>query len=112
MEGEKAYKRVIPEHFTGDTPADDLFMRSVIKEAALEGKNKDGSPNGKFYMDKKAAGDIGMRVLEDNLKMQPDVASDHMNNYFEKAWKHYEIMGTGKIEAGLMPSFVRFLGGN
>ena len=41
-----AYKRGLPDDFSADS--DDLFMRSMIKNYALEGKNKDGSPNGNF----------------------------------------------------------------
>ena len=87
-------------------------MRSVLKEFALEGKNKDGSPDGKFYLDRAGASAIGQRVLEDNLHMAPDKASAHMNEYFDKAFKHFDVMLTGKIEAGQAPTFVRFLGGN
>jgi len=38
------YKRVIPARFSADS--DDIFMRSMIANYALEGQNKDDSPNG------------------------------------------------------------------
>ena len=43
---EEGYHRAIPAYFSESS--DDLFMRSMCKTYALEGKNKDGSPNGNF----------------------------------------------------------------
>ena len=43
---EEGYHRTIPAYF--QEGSDDLFMRSMCKTYALEGKNKDGSPNGNF----------------------------------------------------------------
>ena len=51
MLGGAAYERVIPAHFGGD--GDDLFMRSVLKNYALEGKDgdNDDKPTGVFTLD-------------------------------------------------------------
>lgn len=46
--GAKEYTRVIPPRFAADS--DDIFMRSMITNFAVEGQNKDGSPNGDFWM--------------------------------------------------------------
>ena len=46
------YERAAPDHFAQGS--DDLFMRSMILQYALEGKNKDGTPNGKFFMNEAA----------------------------------------------------------
>merc|ERR1712066_423736 len=45
---DKKYERVPPEHFS--TGSDDLFMKSMIMNYAQEGKDKDGAPNGQFFM--------------------------------------------------------------
>ena len=45
---DKKYERVAPEHFS--TGSDDLFMKSMIMNYAQEGKDKDGAPNGQFFM--------------------------------------------------------------
>ena len=87
-------------------------MRSVLKEFAHEGKNKDGSPNGKFVLDRAGASQLGLRVLQNDFGMAPDAASAHMNEYFDRAWDHYDVNRTGYIDAGMAPTFVRFLGGN
>lgn len=51
--GEPVYERVIPKKYLDTDGHDgDKFMASIIKNYALEGKNDDGSPNGKFYMDR------------------------------------------------------------
>jgi hypothetical protein len=55
MLGGKEYERVVPARYTADS--DDIFMRSVIKNYALEGKIKaekedeEDKPSGKFYLD-------------------------------------------------------------
>jgi len=43
------YERVIPTNFSGGD--DDLFMRSIISNYALEGKDGDGKPTGNFFLD-------------------------------------------------------------
>ena len=44
----------MPEHFE-NKHLDDMFMNSMISNYAKEGRNPDGSPNGKFYLDKENA---------------------------------------------------------
>ena len=39
-------------------------------------------------------------------------ANAHLDQYFDSAWKHFDVMASGHVDAGMMPSFVRFLGGN
>jgi len=53
MLGAGEYARVTPARFAADS--DDIFMRSMIEQYALEGKNKDGSPNGQFWIDEAGA---------------------------------------------------------
>ena len=59
---DKKYERVAPEHFTAG--GDDLFMKSMIMTYAQEHKNKDGTPSGKFWMDKEGAYMAASEVLE------------------------------------------------
>ena len=56
------YLRIVPLRFAGDDG--DIFMRSMIQNYALEQKNKDGSPSGKFWMNENTAWAAGMEVLE------------------------------------------------
>lgn len=57
--GESPNERVGPSRFSN---GDDSFMASMIANYALEGKNDDETPNGKFFMDKtrtKSKGTLG-----------------------------------------------------
>jgi hypothetical protein len=62
MLGDGGYKRTTPVRFAAD--ADDIFMRSMIEQYALEGKNKDGSPNGQFWMTEAGARAASSEVLD------------------------------------------------
>tara|TARA_B110000503_G_C6902184_1_gene311193 strand:+ start:36 stop:332 length:297 start_codon:yes stop_codon:yes gene_type:complete len=44
------YKREMPERFA-NKHLDDMFMHSMIETYSKEGRNPDGSKNGKFYLD-------------------------------------------------------------
>merc|ERR1712167_19099 len=61
MLGAKEYKRVIPSRFEGD--GDDIFMRSVFTNYALEGKDDDGNPTGVFTLDETQAKALVTEVL-------------------------------------------------
>merc|ERR1712072_1508399 len=67
---EEGYHRAMPSWFSGDD--DDLFMRSMIKTYALEGKNKDGSPNGNFVMDEATTRAAASEVLGTHKGMKGD----------------------------------------
>ena len=43
----------MPEHFE-NKHLDDMFMHSMLANYAKEGKNQDGQPNNKFYLDREA----------------------------------------------------------
>ena len=101
----------MPNHFNGEGEFDDRFMHSMLTKWALEGKNKDGSPNGKFYMDQHGAYAVADEVLMNNMGMDAARRSEHIKTYFERSWNHFDVNREGKIEIGMMPQFMRFLGG-
>ena len=107
FDGHWAYERVVPARFNEDS--DDIFMRSMIKNYALEAKNKDGSPSGKFWVDEAGARAAAAEVLATNAKMASGKISGYLNTYFSKAWGHFDVNRTGKIEVIKMPQFMRFL---
>ena len=107
QEGAGAYNRVTPTRFSADS--DDIFMRSMIQNYALEGKNKDGSPNGQFWIDEAGARAAAKEVLKTNAKMNSAAIPGYLNTYFGKAWGHFDVNRTGKIEVIKMPQFMRFL---
>jgi hypothetical protein len=107
MLGGGGYERVTPARFAQDS--DDIFMRSMIEQYAVEQKNKDGTPSGKFWMDEAATRAAASETLETNCKISNKPRSDWLNTYFSKAWSHFDVNRTGKVEVIKMPQFMRFL---
>ena len=107
MLGGGGYERVTPARFASD--ADDIFMRSMIEQYALEQKNKDGTPSGKFWLDEAGARAAAHETLETNCKIVGKAREDWLNTYFKKAWNHFDVNRVGKIEAVKMPQLSRFL---
>ena len=107
MLGGGEYKRVVPPRFAADD--DDIFMRSMIKSYADEGKNKDGSPNGSFTLTEAAARAASAEVLATNARMNAKDIPAYLNTYFAKAWSHFDVNRTGRVEVIKMPQFMRFL---
>ncbi len=107
MLGGGGYERVTPARFSND--ADDIFMRSMIEQYALEQKNKDGTPSGKFWMDEPSTRAAAREVLETNCRVAGKSREDWVNTYFGKAWAHFDVNRSGKVEVIKMPQFMRFL---
>ncbi len=104
---DEGYHRAIPAYFAGD--GDDLFMRSMIKTYALEGKNKDGSPNGNFVMDEATTRAAASEVLETHKGLTGDAKKKYLDTYFPRTFAHFDVTKGGKIEVIKMPQFMRFL---
>ena len=94
-------------HFSADS--DDIFMRSMIKNYALEGKNKDGSPNGQYWVDEAGARQAANEVLNTHKGMSGAALSGYLETYFPRTWNHFDVNRTGKIEVLKMPQLMRFL---
>ena len=102
-----SYERVVPEIFASDSG--DIFMRSMIENYALEAKNKDGSPSGKFWIDKEGARAAAAEVLETHKGIKGDELHEYLETYFPKTWAHFDVNVSGTIEVAKMPSFMRFI---
>jgi hypothetical protein len=107
MLGDGGYKRTTPVNFAAD--GDDIFMRSMIEQYALEGKNKDGSPNGQFWMDEAAARAASSEVLDTHRKLNGKDRESYLKTYFPRTWAHFDVNKGGKIEVIKMPQLMRFL---
>jgi hypothetical protein len=112
------YIRITPARFA--TENDDLFMRSMIQNYALEGKlcheDEDGKPikdtcvpNGKFFVNKKYAKVAASEVLATHKGLTGDASKGYLDTYFEKAWGHFDVNRVGVIEVIKMPQLMRFL---
>jgi len=104
---EEGYHRALPAYFT--EASDDLFMRSMCKTYALEGKNKDGSPNGNFMMDEATTRAAASEVLETHKSLKGDEKKKYLDTYFARTFAHFDVTKGGKIEVIKMPQFMRFL---
>ena len=109
MAGTKPYVRIIPDRFSGKTDADDLFVKKMLLNYALEGKNKDGTPNGKFWINRAAALKASVDVLAGNMGWDDAKVKLHMAARFEKTWSHFDVNGTGSFDPTRMADFMRYL---
>jgi hypothetical protein len=107
MLGDGGYKRVTTTRFAADE--DDIFMRSMIEQYALEGKNKDGSPNGQFWMDEAGARSASHEVLDTNRHLTGAARETYLKTYWARTWAHFDVNKSGKIEVIKMPQVIRFL---
>ena len=107
MLGGGGYERKTPANFAADS--DDIFMRSMIEQYALEAKTKDGSPSGHFWMDEGTSRAAAAEVLATHKGMKGGALQKYLDTYFSKAWGHFDVNRTGKIEVIKMPQFMRFL---
>lgn len=110
------YQRAVSANFAADT--DDIFMRSMIKNYAVEkgacdedadGKEINCKPSGKFWMDKGGARAAAAEVLATHKKLTGDALQSYLDTYFMKAWNHFDVNRVGHVEVIKMPQFMRFI---
>jgi len=103
----EGYDRVTPANYAADS--DDIFMRSMIQNYALEQKTKEGAPSGKFWMNEAATRAAATEVLTNNVHMKTADVGKYLDTYFAKAWGHFDVNRVGQVEVAKMPLFMRFL---
>ena len=112
------YMRVVPTVFT--TGTDDIFMRSMLSNYALEIKKCDHDeddkpiketckPTGKFVMNEAGGKAASAEVLATHKGLKGDALKAYMDTYFAKAWGHFDVNRINEIEVQKMPQFMRFL---
>merc|ERR1711934_1199710 len=102
-------ERAIPKHYAGGD-SDDLFMRSVMSNYALEGKDDDsGKPTGVFTLDETQAKALAAEVLGTHKGLSGNKFKEYMDTYWAKAWGHFDVNKSGSIPAEVAPSLMRFL---
>lgn len=105
--GGGVYDRVIPARFQADS--DDIFMRSVYNNYAREVANKDGVPQGIFYLTKSDARALAQEVLATHKNIRGSAQDKYLATYWDKAWGHFDVNKTGQIPALYAPGLMRFL---
>ena len=110
------YERVTTNRFAADT--DDIFMRSMIQNYAVEegdcdkdadGKEINCKPSGKFWITAGGARQAASEVLATHKKLEGAALQKYLDTYFQKAWNHFDVNRTGAIEVIKMPQFMRFI---
>ena len=81
----------------------------MVATYALEGKNKDGSPSGAFFLNEVGARAAAGEVLATHKGLKGASLDKYLQTYFAKAWAHFDVNKTGKVEVIAMPRFMRFL---
>ena len=104
---DKKYERVPPEHFAAGS--DDLFMRSMIMNYALEAKDKDGAPTGVFVMNEAQTRAASAEVLAAHKGLKGAELASYLDTYFPRTWAHYDVNKAGALGVEAMPVFMRFL---
>ena len=110
-EPEAAYTRRIPSNAKFDG---DLFLKSMYKTYALEEKNCDEEdancvPSGRFWMNPSGTRTAAKEVLATSLKLTGEAQKEYLDQYFDKAWAHFDVNQSGVLETTKMPAFFRFL---
>ena len=85
-------------------------MHSMLKNWAHEEATPEGT--GKFTMNRGAALSAAREILETHLGMDGAKQQEHLDEYFDKTWRHFDVNNEGKIDVARMPGFYRFLCGN
>ena len=104
---DKKYERVPPENFSAGS--DDLFMKSMIMNYAQEGKDKEGAPNGQFFMTEAQTKAAAAEVLATHKALDGPAKAEYLKTYFPRTWAHFDVNKAGMIGVESMPQFMRFL---
>ena len=104
--GAKEYERVTPARFSADS--DDIFMRSMIQQYALEAKGakdapNEGEPTGHFWMNEATTRAAAAEVLNTHKGLSGDALQKYLDTYFPRTWAHFDVNRTGTVEVIKMP---------
>lgn len=108
MDGSQGYERKVPDRWDS-TSADDLLVRSVISTYALEGRNEDGNPTGKFYLTQKELYNVGKEVVNTHLGFSGSKLSDYLDQHVPAIYAHFDNTNKGYILAEEAPAALRLL---
>lgn len=108
--GYRTYVRDTPDRF--ESEADDTLMRSMYDTYANEGMDKDGQPDGRFWVTEANAKKAAAEIVGTHLHLLGKEQATFVDSNFPAAWKRYDVNEEGKIELDRMPIFLRHICGN
>merc|ERR1719472_400121 len=106
------YERVTPARFSADS--DDIFMRSMNQQYALEAKGakdapNEGEPTGHFWMNEATTRAAASEVLATHKGLSGAALASYLDTYFPRTWAHFDVNRGGFVEVIKMPMLMRFL---
>merc|ERR1711934_913494 len=102
--GYHTYKRDIPDRF--EEESDDTLMRSLYKNYATEGE-KDGLPNGHFWVTEADAKRVAKEVAATHLGLKGGDGDEYVGANFKELWSKYDVNEEGRVEIDRLPIFLR-----
>ena len=115
-EPEAKYTRKVPAKYS-ENGGGDVMVGSMIKTYAVEEKKCDDDdvpdgecwPTGNFFVMKSSAKMAAKEVLSTHMNLTGEEQTAYLNDYFDKAFSHFDVGGAGLLGVNQMPAFFRFL---
>ncbi len=79
---------------------------------SLEEATPEGVKTGKFVFPRANAQLVAEEVLDTHMGLRGKARSDYMDKNFDRAFKEFDPIGTGRIDAQMMQPMMRYLCGN
>ena len=100
------YTRKIPEHFSANS--DDLLMRNLIKNYALEGKT-DGKPNGHFYLTKDAIQEESRNIIRDHYGFDAAKTDSYVQERLSTVYPYFDVLNEGFLDVSRVPPLLKMV---
>lgn len=82
-------------------------MNSIVSKLAIESRNEDGSPSGKFFMTKELTNQVAHEVVETHMHMTGADKDSYVEEKLNKLWPHYDNNNEGFVDADRVPPMLR-----
>ena len=98
----KKYDGDLPPQFDSANGGDP-FMEKVIRDLATK------DDKGQFWVSKEGVLSLAHGILTNQQQMHSFWANLHIDENFEKCWRHFDFTGDGKIPANQIINFYKML---
>ena len=84
-------------------------MYTLIHDYAKEGKDENGKPSGKFFLDRESAKKVTLPYVQKYANLQGRSLEDYMTMEFEEQFQHFDVLNSGFIECEQMGRFIKLM---